>query len=150
MRAREPAYGSLCPEPRPPSLAVQVDVYCSIFGFGILSAYPARPAFDTVIQAMSGLMDPTRSDGEPVRLGASGADIPGGQAALFAIVENLAGCSRQAATFVEISMQDVAAWCALFALGNPAPAGIVVLFQCAIGRSSRHVRLLRARVSQRV
>ncbi|MPW21059.1 CoA transferase [Paraburkholderia sp. CNPSo 3157] len=102
-------------------------IYCSISGFGIRSAYPARPAFDTVIQAMSGLMDLTRSNGEPVKLGASGADILGGQAALFAIVANLAGPSRQAGTFVEISMQDVAAWCALFASGNPAPAGVVVL-----------------------
>ncbi|SEJ67896.1 hypothetical protein SAMN05192539_1015118 [Paraburkholderia diazotrophica] len=72
-------------------------------------------------------MDLTRSNGEPVKLGASGADILGGQAALFAIVANLAGPSRQPGTFVEISMQDVAAWCALFASGNPAREGIVVM-----------------------
>ncbi len=101
-------------------------IYCSISGFGIRSAYPARPAFDTVIQAMSGLMDLTRSNGEPVKLGASGADILGGQAALFAIVANFARSSRQAGTFVEISMQDVAAWCALFASGNPEPQGLAV------------------------
>ncbi|MGF6970678.1 crotonobetainyl-CoA:carnitine CoA-transferase CaiB-like acyl-CoA transferase [Paraburkholderia sp. WC7.3g] len=101
-------------------------LYCSISGFGIESAYPTRPAFDTVIQAMGGLMDLTRSNGEPVKLGASGADILGGQAALLAIVAHLAGHSQQAGTFAEISMQDVAAWCALFALGNPEPDGLAV------------------------
>ncbi|MBP0590635.1 CoA transferase [Paraburkholderia sp. LEh10] len=106
-------------------------IYCSISGFGIASAYPARPAFDTVIQAMGGLMDLTRSDGEPVKLGASGADILGGQAALLAIVARLAEPERQRGAFVEISMQDVAAWCALFAAGNPEPDGIAV--PCADG-----------------
>nr|WP_255208916.1 CoA transferase [Paraburkholderia youngii] len=101
-------------------------IYCSISGFGIESAYPARPAFDTVIQAMGGLMDLTRSNGEPVKLGASGADILGGQAALFAIVASLASPSRQAEMLVEIAMQDVAAWCALFASGNPELDGIAV------------------------
>jgi crotonobetainyl-CoA:carnitine CoA-transferase CaiB-like acyl-CoA transferase len=101
-------------------------IYCSISGFGIASAYPARPAFDTVIQAMGGLMDLTRSAGEPVKLGASGADILGGQAALLAIVARLADPARHDGTFVEVSMQDVAAWCALFASGNAQRQGIVV------------------------
>ncbi|WP_321799562.1 CoA transferase [Caballeronia sp. J97] len=98
-------------------------VYCSISGFGIASAYPSRPAFDTVIQAMSGLMDLTKSDGVPVKIGASAADILGGQAALFAIAARLASSTERAGTFVEISMQDVAAWCALFAAGNGASRG---------------------------
>ncbi|SAL45469.1 formyl-CoA transferase [Caballeronia peredens] len=98
-------------------------VYCSISGFGIASAYPSRPAFDTVIQAMGGLMDVTRSDGAPVKIGASGADILGGQAALFAIVARLAARDENEGAFVEISMQDVAAWCALFAAGRPVARG---------------------------
>jgi crotonobetainyl-CoA:carnitine CoA-transferase CaiB-like acyl-CoA transferase len=93
-------------------------IYCSISGFGIHSEYPSRPAFDTVIQAMGGLMDLTRSNGEPVKIGASAADILGGQAALFAIVARLAGNSRPGGSFIEIAMQDVAAWAALFAAGN--------------------------------
>ncbi|SAL44516.1 formyl-CoA transferase [Caballeronia arvi] len=98
-------------------------VYCSISGFGIESAYPSRPAFDTVIQAMGGLMDLTRSDGAPVKIGASGADILGGQAALFAIVARLASRREEAGAFIEISMQDVAAWCALFAAGREPSRG---------------------------
>jgi crotonobetainyl-CoA:carnitine CoA-transferase CaiB-like acyl-CoA transferase len=98
-------------------------VYCSISGFGIASAYPSRPAFDTVIQAMGGLMDLTKSDGAPVKIGASAADILGGQAALFAIVARLASRSSEAGAFIEISMQDVAAWSALFAAGNAPTRG---------------------------
>ena len=106
-------------------------IYCSISGFGIESAYPTRPAFDTVIQAMGGLMDLTRSHGMPVKLGASGADILGGQAALLAILAILAEPSRQAGSFVEISMQDVAAWGALYSSGHPEPEGLAV--PCADG-----------------
>ncbi|MDR5816272.1 CoA transferase [Caballeronia sp. LZ033] len=104
-------------------------IYCSISGFGMASAYPSRPAFDTVIQAMSGLMDLTRSDGIPVKIGASGADILGGQTALFAILARLAGRARRASgtgAFIEISMQDVAAWCALFAAGRSPVRGEVL------------------------
>jgi hypothetical protein len=71
-----------------------------------------------VIQAMSGLMDLTRSDGEPVKIGASAADILGGQAALLTIVARLAAPSSDEGKFIEIAMQDVAAWSALFAAGN--------------------------------
>jgi crotonobetainyl-CoA:carnitine CoA-transferase CaiB-like acyl-CoA transferase len=107
-------------------------VYCSISGFGVESAYPTRPAFDTVIQAMGGMMDLTRAAGVPVKVGASGADILGGQAALFAIVATLADKTRRhAGTFVEISMQDVAAWCSLFSAGNPEPEGVALA--CADG-----------------
>ncbi|CAN0349973.1 unnamed protein product, partial [Phaeothamnion confervicola] len=61
-------------------------IYCAISGFGYESAYPHRPAFDTVIQAMSGIMDLTRSGGIPVKAGISVADILGGQFALLAIL----------------------------------------------------------------
>jgi crotonobetainyl-CoA:carnitine CoA-transferase CaiB-like acyl-CoA transferase len=107
-------------------------VYCSISGFGVESAYPTRPAFDTVIQAMGGLMDLTRAAGVPVKVGASSADILGGQAALFAIVAALADTARaRSGKFVEISMQDVAAWCAVFAAGNRVQEGIALA--CADG-----------------
>ncbi|WP_233853549.1 CaiB/BaiF CoA-transferase family protein [Paraburkholderia sp. HD33-4] len=99
-------------------------IYCSISGFGIDTAYPSRPAFDTVIQAMGGLMDLTRSDGQPVKIGASAADILGGQAALFAVVARLAAPSGDEGKFLEIAMQDVAAWCALYAAGNRRAARV--------------------------
>jgi len=102
-------------------------IYCSISGFGIESAYPTRPAFDTVIQAMSGLMDLTCDrNGSPVKAGASAADILGGQAALFAIVAELVAPPERSGRFIEISMQDVAAWSCLFAAGNPVSKGTAV------------------------
>ncbi len=86
-------------------------VYCGISGFGATSAYEGRPAVDTVIQAMSGMMDATRSDGVPVKAGISAADIAGGQTGLLAIVAALARRSRTGrGCVIDISMQDVGLW----------------------------------------
>lgn len=86
-------------------------IYCAISGFGIESFYPGRPAVDTVVQAMSGMMDATRSDGTPIKTGISAADIAGGQTGLLLIIAAIAwrektgqGCA------IDISMQDVGAW----------------------------------------
>jgi crotonobetainyl-CoA:carnitine CoA-transferase CaiB-like acyl-CoA transferase len=86
-------------------------IYCAISGFGADAAYPERPAFDTVVQAMSGLMDLTRDGTLPLKSGISIADICGGELALLATLGALArrdatgqGCN------LDISMQDSAAW----------------------------------------
>ncbi|WP_151447795.1 CaiB/BaiF CoA transferase family protein [Lacisediminimonas profundi] len=86
-------------------------IYCAISGFGIHSVYKGRPAVDTVVQAMSGMMDATRFNGMPLKTGISTADIGGGEIGLTAIIAALAlrertgrGCS------IDISMQDVGAW----------------------------------------
>jgi len=86
-------------------------VYCAISGFGMDSAYPGRAAVDTVIQAMSGMMDATRSGSTPVKTGISAADIAGGQTGLLLILAALSwrektgrGCA------IDVSMQDVGAW----------------------------------------
>lgn len=85
---------------------------CSISGFGAFSAYPGRAAYDTIIQGMSGMMDLTRSNGRPAKLGISGADILGAQMALFAILSTL----DTAGQFIDVSMQDVAAYAAILGL----------------------------------
>lgn len=87
-------------------------IYCAISGFGADSAYPERPAFDTVIQAMSGLMDLTRdAEGIPYKAGISIADICGGQFALIAILAAIAHRDRTGeGQFIDMSMQDAAAW----------------------------------------
>lgn len=86
-------------------------IYCAISGFGIESVYPGRPAVDTVVQAMSGMMDTTRSDDTPIKTGISAADITGGQTGLLLVIAAIAmrektglGCA------IDISMQDVGAW----------------------------------------
>lgn len=87
-------------------------IYCSISGFGADAFYAGRPAVDTVIQAMSGMMDATRcQSGAPVKAGISAADIAGGETGLLAIVAALARRRRTGAgSVIDISMQDVGAW----------------------------------------
>ena len=86
-------------------------VYCAISGFGADAAYPGRPAFDTVIQAMSGIMDSIRVNGVPQKTGVSFADILGG---LFGLIGTLGALvSREqtgAGDALDLSMQDAGAW----------------------------------------
>lgn len=99
-------------------------VYCSISGFGYRTAYPLRPAMDTVSQAMSGIMDATRSGGMPVKAGISASDIVGGQFALLAI---LLALYRRAETGrgadIDLCMQDCGAWCTRLNWNGKAGAG---------------------------
>lgn len=99
-------------------------IYCAISGFGLRSAYEGRPAVDTVIQAMSGIMDATRCGGVPVKTGISIADIAGGQTGLLAIIAALArrDCTGRGCV-IDISMQDVGLWMTQGCWnGAPAPA----------------------------
>lgn len=86
-------------------------IYCAVSGFGAYSAYPGRPALDTVIQAMSGLMDVTLSGGQPVKAGISASDNLGGQFGFVAVSAALELRERTGqAVHFDISMQDVSAW----------------------------------------
>ena len=86
-------------------------VYTAITGFGANSAYLERPAFDTVVQAMSGIMDITRSGATPLKAGISVADICGGQLGLLATLAGLEQRDRTGtAPAYDLSMQDVAVW----------------------------------------
>ena len=86
-------------------------IYCAISGFGSDSAYPGRPALDTVIQAMSGLMSLTEDDGEPVKAGVSASDMLGGQFGLLSVLAALEHRDRTGvATHFDISMHDTSAW----------------------------------------
>lgn len=86
-------------------------VYCGISGFGADSRHPGRPAFDTVVQAMSGLMDLTRVGSTPMKLGISAGDITGGILALYAILAMLIerDCSGRGQS-IDLAMQDAAVW----------------------------------------
>ncbi|GAA1555069.1 CoA transferase [Brevibacterium picturae] len=67
--------------------AVKPDiVYASISGFGQSGAQAKRPAYDTVIQALSGLMSSTGfAEGSPTRVGESIADVSAGVFAAFGV-----------------------------------------------------------------
>ena len=97
-------------------------VYCSISGFGAESLYAARPAFDAVIQAMSGLMGAGAADGMPLKAGPSIADLMGAAFGFAAVVAALEHRDRTGqGQFLDLSMQDISAW-ATQTLWNHAPA----------------------------
>ena len=109
---RPGALERLLGEGRAPAELNPALVHCAISGFGVDSAYPGRPAFDTIAQAMCGMMDLTRAGGVPTKAGISAADILGGQVSLFAILCSLrdgAGPTHAGAN-VDLSMQDVGVW----------------------------------------
>lgn len=108
-------------------------VYCPISGFGLDSAFPGRPAFDTVVQAMSGLMDLTRADVTPMKLGISVCDISGGIAALFSVLVALFERERTGkGRLIDLSMQDVATWMTQ-AAWNGAPGEPHAVLPCVDG-----------------
>jgi len=83
-------------------------VYASISGFGQTGPYCQRPAFDAVIQAMSGMMSLTgEENGPPSRVGISLGDIGG---SLFATIGILAALADRAVTgrgaYVDVAMLD--------------------------------------------
>ena len=69
-------------------------VYCSITGFGQTGPYSPRPGYDSIFQAMGGLMSVTGNPddvpgGGPMKTGPSLADILCGQYAAYAILAAL-------------------------------------------------------------
>lgn len=96
--------------PRFPSL-----VYCSITGFGQTGPYAPRPGYDSLIQAMGGVMSLTgEPDGLPQKVGIPVADLFAG---LYGCIGVLAALRHREATGqgqqVDIGMLDThAAWLA--------------------------------------
>ena len=83
-------------------------IYASISGFGQTGPYAQRPAYDVIIQAMSGLASITGIDGQPpVRVGSSIADLG---AALYGVIGILAALARARESGVgqhlDVSMLD--------------------------------------------
>jgi len=65
-------------------------IYAAVSGFGHTGPYSAKPAYDVVAQAMSGMMSITGGlDGKPVRVGSSIGDIMAGNHAAEAILAAL-------------------------------------------------------------
>lgn len=109
-------------------------VYCAISGFGANSAYPGRPAFDTVVQAMSGFMDLTRAGGVPMKAGISAADIMGGEFGLLAILAALEMRDRtQRGHALDMSMQDAAVWATTSAWNSDVRAPTTTFVACTDG-----------------
>ncbi len=70
-------------------------VYVSVSGFGQTGSNTARPAYDIIIQAMSGLMDVTgEPDGTPTMIGEALGDVAGGLFAAWGTMVALFDRSR--------------------------------------------------------
>lgn len=83
-------------------------IWCSISGFGQNGPYRSLPAYDIIVQALSGGMSITgEREGRPVRAGIPIADLSAG---LYAVIGMLAALFRRRASgigeCIDISMLD--------------------------------------------
>lgn len=108
-------------------------VYSSITGFGSDSLYSNRPAFDMIIQAMSGFMTAVDPASGPLKSGISTADVMG---AVISITTLLAALEYRDRTgegqYIDLSMQDVSTWLTQTAWNN-RPARLPLILECADG-----------------
>ena len=83
-------------------------IYASISGFGQTGPYASEPGYDAIAQALGGVMSVTgETNGEPVRIGNSAADIGAG---MWAAIGILAALHARDATghgeWIDISLLD--------------------------------------------
>jgi formyl-CoA transferase len=82
-------------------------VYCAITGFGQDGPMKNMPAYDQIIQGMSGIMSITGApDTAPYRVGYPVADTIGGMTAAFAIAAALVEGDRAGGSFIDVSMLE--------------------------------------------
>ena len=82
-------------------------VYCAISGFGQDGPLRDLPAYDQIIQGMSGVMSITGApENAPCRVGYPIADTIGGMTAAFAIAGALAAKDRSQGCFIDVSMLE--------------------------------------------
>ncbi|MFY0692953.1 MAG: CoA transferase [Paracoccaceae bacterium] len=80
-------------------------VYCAISGFGQDGPWVRRPAYDQIIQGISGVMSVTGdADSTPMRVGYPVADTVGGMTAAFAVAAALN--ARPRGSFIDVSMLE--------------------------------------------
>jgi len=85
-------------------------VYCAVSGFGQTGPMRGRPAYDQIIQGLSGIMSVTGTpETAPTRTGFPIADTLGGYAAAFAISAALVKCARTGeGSYLDVSMLETA------------------------------------------
>ena len=101
-------------------------VYCAISGFGQTGPMSRAPAYDQIIQGLSGMMSVTGTpDTAPLRVGFPVADTVGGLSAALAITAALAG--RQVdgkGRFLDVSMLEASLSAMGWAVSNYLVSGI--------------------------
>lgn len=82
-------------------------IYCAISGFGQDGPLRDLPAYDQIIQGMSGVMSITGApENAPYRVGYPIADTIGGITAAFAVAAALADRNRTEGCFIDVSMLE--------------------------------------------
>ena len=98
-------------------------IYCAISGFGQQDALADRPAYDQIVQGMSGAMAITGTpDVHPLRAGWPVADTVGGLTAALAISAALN--DPEPGGFIDISMRDALMATMGWAVSNYLVAGV--------------------------
>ena len=88
-------------------------VFCSISGFGQDGPYRARPAYDQIMQGLTGIMSITgESGGDPQKVGVAIADIGAGMWAAYAVTTALFHRERKGeGQYIDVAMMDAhVAW----------------------------------------
>jgi CoA:oxalate CoA-transferase len=99
-------------------------IYCAISGFGQQGPLRDLPAYDQIIQGMSGMMSITGApETAPYRVGYPVADTIGGMTAAFAIAAALAERDRKGGSFIDVSMLEAAMATMGWAVSNHLIAG---------------------------
>ena len=101
-------------------------VYCAISGFGQTGPMHGAPAYDQVIQGLSGMMSITGTpDTAPMRVGFPICDTVGGLMAALAIAAALAGRAKTGTgCFLDVSMLEAAISAMGWTVSNYLIAGV--------------------------
>src|SRR4051812_5899115 len=101
-------------------------VYCAISGFGQTGPMSQAPAYDQIIQGLSGMMSVTGTpDTAPLRVGFPVADTVGGLSAALAITAALAGRRRDGkGRFLDVSMLEAGLSAMGWAVSNYLVSGV--------------------------
>lgn len=99
-------------------------IYCAISGFGQDGPLRDLPAYDQIIQGMSGVMSITGAqENAPYRVGYPMADTIGGITAAFAVASALADRQRTGGVFIDVSMLEAVMATMGWAVSNHLIAG---------------------------
>jgi formyl-CoA transferase len=100
-------------------------VYCAISGFGQDGPMRDMPAYDQIVQGVSGVMSITGGpDSAPCRVGYPMCDTIGGLTAAMAICAAVAGRKENKAQFIDVSMLEATLATMGWVVSNHLVAGI--------------------------
>jgi crotonobetainyl-CoA:carnitine CoA-transferase CaiB-like acyl-CoA transferase len=101
-------------------------IYCAISGFGQTGPLSAAPAYDQVIQGLSGMMSITGTpDTAPLRVGFPICDTVGGLSAALAVTAAIAGRARHGqGCHLDVSMLESSVSAMGWAVSNYLIAGV--------------------------